>query len=48
MGFGLGASIGATSGKSDKTVVFNIAGDGSFGMNCNEFATALNIIFQLK
>ena len=30
----------SSNGKS-KTVVFNIAGDGSFGMNCNEFATAV-------
>ncbi|GAB6169036.1 biosynthetic-type acetolactate synthase large subunit [Clostridium carnis] len=40
MGFGLGASIGAQIGKKDKRV-FNIAGDGSFGMNCNELATAV-------
>ena len=40
MGFGLGASIGAKVANPDK-IVFNIAGDGSFGMNCNEFATAV-------
>lgn len=40
MGFGLGASIGAQMAKRDKRV-FNIAGDGSFGMNCNELATAV-------
>ncbi|MGL5380793.1 biosynthetic-type acetolactate synthase large subunit [Clostridium sp.] len=40
MGFGLGASIGAQIAKKDKQV-FNIAGDGSFGMNCNEVATAV-------
>lgn len=39
MGFGLGASIGVQMANKDKTV-FNIAGDGSFGMNCNELATA--------
>ena len=38
MGFGLGAAIGAKTGKPDKTVV-NIAGDGSFGMNLNELVT---------
>ena len=40
MGFGLGAAIGVKVGNPDK-IVFNIAGDGSFGMNCNEFATAV-------
>ncbi len=40
MGYGLGASIGAQIGKPDKKV-FNIAGDGSFRMNCNELATAV-------
>lgn len=40
MGFGLGASIGAQMAKKDKRV-FNIAGDGSFGMNCNELVTAV-------
>ena len=39
MGFGLGASIGAQMALKDKQVI-NIAGDGSFGMNCNELATA--------
>ncbi len=39
MGYGLGASIGAQMGLKDKQVI-NIAGDGSFGMNCNELATA--------
>lgn len=38
MGYGLGASIGAQVGNPD-TVVVNIAGDGSFRMNCNELAT---------
>ena len=40
MGYGLGASIGAQVGQPDKKV-FNIAGDGSFRMNCNELATAV-------
>lgn len=40
MGFGLGASMGAQIGRPDKKV-FNIAGDGSFRMNCNELATAV-------
>lgn len=39
MGYGLGASIGAQMALKDKQVI-NIAGDGSFGMNCNELATA--------
>jgi acetolactate synthase-1/2/3 large subunit len=39
MGYGLGASIGAKTGRPDKTVV-NIAGDGCFRMNMNEIATA--------
>jgi len=40
MGYGLGASIGAQIGMPGKKV-FNIAGDGSFRMNCNELATAV-------
>lgn len=40
MGYGLGASIGAQIGQPQKRV-FNIAGDGSFRMNCNELATAV-------
>ena len=39
MGYGLGACIGAKVGKPDKICV-NIAGDGCFRMNMNEFATA--------
>lgn len=39
MGYGLGAAIGAQTGRRDRQVI-NIAGDGSFGMNCNEFVTA--------
>ncbi|MGM0432780.1 MAG: biosynthetic-type acetolactate synthase large subunit [Spirochaetota bacterium] len=38
MGFGTGAAMGAQVGRPDKQVV-NIAGDGSFQMNCNELAT---------
>lgn len=40
MGYGLGASIGAQIGRPDKKVI-NIAGDGSFRMNCTELATAV-------
>ncbi len=40
MGYGLGAAIGAQTGRRDRQVI-NIAGDGSFGMNCNEFVTAV-------
>ena len=39
MGYGLGACIGAKTGRPDKTVI-NIAGDGCFRMNMNELATA--------
>lgn len=39
MGYGLGAAIGAQIANPDKQVV-NIAGDGSFHMNCNELVTA--------
>ena len=38
MGFGLGAAIGARIATNDPTVL--ITGDGSFGMNLNELATA--------
>ncbi|RCX20842.1 acetolactate synthase large subunit [Anaerobacterium chartisolvens] len=40
MGYGLGACIGAQMGRPDKKVI-NIAGDGSFRMNCTEIATAV-------
>jgi acetolactate synthase-1/2/3 large subunit len=39
MGFGLGAAIGAYMATKDPTVL--ITGDGSFGMNLNELATAV-------
>jgi acetolactate synthase-1/2/3 large subunit len=39
MGFGLPAALGAKLGRPEKTV-FNIAGDGSFEMNCHELITA--------
>ena len=39
MGYGLGAAIGAQVANPDQRVI-NIAGDGSFHMNCNELATA--------
>ncbi|MDD7271116.1 MAG: biosynthetic-type acetolactate synthase large subunit [Spirochaetales bacterium] len=38
MGFGTGASIGAQVANPEARVV-NVAGDGSFRMNCNELAT---------
>lgn len=41
MGFGLGAAIGAQIGNPESKVI-NIAGDGSFGMNCNEIATVVS------
>jgi acetolactate synthase-1/2/3 large subunit len=39
MGYGLGACIGAKTGRPDKVCV-NIGGDGCFRMNMNELATA--------
>lgn len=47
MGFGLGAAIGVKIASPNKTV-FDIAGDGSFGMNCNEFATAVKYNIPIK
>lgn len=38
MGFGLGAAIGSAMYTNERTVLFS--GDGSFGMNLNELATA--------
>ena len=40
MGYGMGAAIGATMATGKKTVLFT--GDGSFGMNLNELATAVS------
>jgi acetolactate synthase-1/2/3 large subunit len=40
MGYGFPAAIGAKVGRPDKTVI-NIAGDGSFQMNSQELATAV-------
>ncbi|MBP3918667.1 MAG: biosynthetic-type acetolactate synthase large subunit [Clostridia bacterium] len=40
MGYGLGAAIGAQIASGDRTVL--ITGDGSFGMNLNEMATAVS------
>jgi acetolactate synthase-1/2/3 large subunit len=40
MGFGLGAAIGSYVATGDPTVL--ITGDGSFGMNLNELATAVS------
>ena len=39
MGFGMGAAMGAQMGTGEKAVL--ITGDGSFGMNLNELATAV-------
>ncbi len=39
MGYGLGACIGAKTGRPDN-ICINIAGDGCFRMNMNELATA--------
>lgn len=39
MGYGLGAAIGARVATGEKTIL--ITGDGSFGMNLNELATAV-------
>ncbi len=47
MGYGLGAAIGANVAKPNN-IVFNISGDGSFGMNCNEFATAVKYNIPIK
>ena len=38
MGYGLGAAIGAKAANPERTVV-NVAGDGSFRMNCAELST---------
>ena len=40
MGYGMGAAIGGALGTGKKTVLFT--GDGSFGMNLNELATAVS------
>ena len=40
MGYGLGAALGAKTGRPDQVVV-NVAGDGCFRMNMNEIATAV-------
>jgi acetolactate synthase-1/2/3 large subunit len=38
MGYGLGAAMGSKVGNPDRRVI-NIAGDGSFFMNCNELSS---------
>ena len=40
MGFGMGAAMGAQVATGDPVVL--ITGDGSFGMNLNELATAVS------
>ncbi len=47
MGYGFPASIGAKIGRPNETV-FDIAGDGSFTMNCQELATAVAYDVQVK
>lgn len=39
MGYGFGAAIGAQVATGEKTIL--VTGDGSFGMNLNELATAV-------
>jgi len=39
MGFGMGAAIGAAAATGERSVL--VTGDGSFGMNLNELATAV-------
>ena len=39
MGFGMGAAMGAQLGTGERSVL--VTGDGSFGMNLNELATAV-------
>ncbi len=46
MGFGLGAAIGAAIGSKCPTIL--ITGDGSFGMNLNELATAVSTNANVK
>lgn len=41
MGFGLGAAMGAQVANPNKRII-NVAGDGSFHMNCNELSTLAN------
>lgn len=40
MGFGMGASIGASEATGKRSILFT--GDGSFGMNLNELATSVS------
>jgi len=47
MGYGFPASIGAQVGRPEK-IVFDIAGDGSFQMNIQELATAVNYKVPVK
>ncbi|WP_041313651.1 biosynthetic-type acetolactate synthase large subunit [Heliomicrobium modesticaldum] len=47
MGYGLPAAIGAQMGQPNKSVVL-ISGDGSFLMNCQELATAVEHRLPLK
>ncbi|MHC1585568.1 MAG: biosynthetic-type acetolactate synthase large subunit [Candidatus Syntropharchaeia archaeon] len=47
MGYGLPASIGAKVGRPDE-IVIDISGDGSFMMNCQEIATAVENHIPIK
>jgi len=47
MGYGFPASIGVKIGRPHETV-FDLAGDGSFAMNCQELATAVAYDVQVK
>jgi acetolactate synthase I/II/III large subunit len=47
MGYGFPASIGAKIGRPEE-IVFDLAGDGSFTMNCQELATAVAYDVQVK
>lgn len=47
MGFGLGAAMGAKAAFPDR-MVFNVAGDGCFHMNCQELATAVREKLPVK
>ena len=45
MGFGMGAAIGAAAASGKRSLLFT--GDGSFGMNLNELATAVSMNLPL-
>jgi len=47
MGYGFPASLGVKMGLPDR-LVFDVAGDGSFQMNCQELATAVQNNIDVK